>query len=88
LLQDKKLLLDESIKRRLALEENVTLIVSRTDSAKYVKLVQMMQRLRPDVGIVLLNRDVRSLLLLTCQEYSPCLTSYWSPAENILRPCS
>eukprot|EP00976_Prorocentrum_cordatum_P069061 1179388-Prorocentrum_minimum.AAC.1 len=56
--QEKKLLLDETVKRRLALEPNVTLIVSRTDNLKYMKLVKMLERLRPDVGIIQLASEV------------------------------
>lgn len=54
---EKKLASDETLKKKLALEPNVTLIVSRTDAFRYMKLVQLVERLRPDVGVVMLARE-------------------------------
>jgi hypothetical protein len=50
---------DEWFTRKLALEDGVTLVVSRTDPFKYVKLVQLLMRNRPDVGALHLVREVR-----------------------------
>ncbi|KAK3254498.1 hypothetical protein CYMTET_36289 [Cymbomonas tetramitiformis] len=55
--KEKKVSLDDTVKSRLTLEENVTLIVSRTDEGQYFRTSKLLEKARPDVMTVLLSRQ-------------------------------
>jgi hypothetical protein len=85
---------DEWFTRKLALEEGVTLVVSRTDPYKYVKLVQLLMRNRPDVSALHLVREVRprtamKKLRIVISKYTPLsitIRNFFIAVPHLLPP--